>query len=421
MLPLELPTIQNWSCHNCGGCCRQHAIAITEEERQRIIAQNWSASDGIPAGQPLFASAGGLPWRRTHRLAHRADGACVFLDERGLCRIHARFGEAAKPLACRVYPYALHPAGKKIVVSLRYSCPSVVANRGRSLSEQKKDLREIERLIVPEGAERFPPPQISPGQRLDWPDTLRFVSQLDDMLSDTSAPVVVRLMAAMRTVELIGQSRFEKVRGERLDEFLELVAEAGAVETPHDPAAVAEPTPLARTQFRMLAAQYARKDTFAEAQLGWRHRWRLFRAALRFARGTGLVPPLQEGFVEVPFADLERPYGPLTPEIDELFTRYLRVKIQGLHFFGPAYYDVPLVEGFQSLALVYPVVLWMSRWLAAGAGRMQLTFDDVARALAVADHHHGYSPAFGGSGFRGRVRLLARTGEIARLAAWYSR
>ena len=83
-LPLELPTIQNWSCHNCGGCCRQHAIEITDEEQRRIAAQGWSDQDGIAKAQPIFARSGGTPWNKRVRLAHRPDGACVFLDERGL-------------------------------------------------------------------------------------------------------------------------------------------------------------------------------------------------------------------------------------------------------------------------------------------------------------------------------------------------
>jgi lysine-N-methylase len=97
------------------------------------------------------------------------------------------------------------------------------------------------------------------------------------------------------------------------------------------------------------------------------------------------------------------------------------VKIQGLSFCGAAYYNVPLVEGFQSLALVYPAVMWIARWLAAGHGRSELAFEDVADALAIADHHHGYSPAFGTWGFRKRVRTLAELNDIAALAAWYSR
>src|SRR5258708_3959486 len=146
--PLELPTIQNWSCHNCGGCCRPHPIEITPGGHPRIIEQNWAGEPGLAPQQPPFVGPGRFPRSQRYRLAHRPDGACIFLDERGLCRVHAKFGEQAKPLACRLYPYVFHPAGKKIVVSLRFSCPSVVGNRGRSLTDQKDDLKALERLVV---------------------------------------------------------------------------------------------------------------------------------------------------------------------------------------------------------------------------------------------------------------------------------
>ena len=97
------------------------------------------------------------------------------------------------------------------------------------------------------------------------------------------------------------------------------------------------------------------------------------------------------------------------------------VKVQGLHFCGRAYYDVPLVEGFQSLALIVPATLYLARWLAASDRRTTLTVEDVSRALATADHHHGYSPIFGQSGFRRRVRMLARMDAISKLCAWYAR
>jgi lysine-N-methylase len=345
----------------------------------------------------------------------------VFLDERGLCRIHAKFGEQAKPLACRIYPYAFHPAGKRITVSLRYSCPSVAGNRGRPLTEQRDDLKALERLVVPEGAEQIPPPEVSPGQRLDWNETLKIVDALEALIAGGGAGGVGRLLVALRFADLLGQSRFEKIRGPRLDEFLELITSAALAEAPQDTATVPEPGAMGRMQFRLLCAQYARRDTFGDMNAGWRNRWRLFRAAVRFTRGQGLIPPMQTGFVEVPFAALEHSYGPLPAESEELLVRYLRVKLQGLHFCGRAYYDVPLVEGFQSLALVVPVVLWLARWLAAGAGRKALEAEDIGRALNVADHHHGYSPAFGQGGFRGRVRLLARLDDISKLAAWYGR
>jgi lysine-N-methylase len=97
------------------------------------------------------------------------------------------------------------------------------------------------------------------------------------------------------------------------------------------------------------------------------------------------------------------------------------VKIQGIHFCGPAYYGVPFIEGFRSLALIYPATLWLARWLAASDRRTTLCDDDVARALAIADHHHGYSPIFGSLSFRSRVRTLQKLGDIEKLIYWYSR
>ncbi len=138
---VQLPLIQNWSCHSCGGCCRKHLIEITEEDRQKIVEQKWTAADGVDI-QPVVWHAG-PPWKKRYRLAHRADGSCVFLDDKGLCRIHAKFGEPAKPLACQVYPYALHPGGRKLALSLRFSCPSVVANKGRPVSLQVRELKRI--------------------------------------------------------------------------------------------------------------------------------------------------------------------------------------------------------------------------------------------------------------------------------------
>ena len=113
-------------------------IAITATEKARIEKQNWTPADGTPSDRPCIVSLGSAA-----RLNHQDDGACVFLDANGLCRIHARFGEDAKPLACRVYPYAIHPAGTSVTTSLRFSCPSVVQNAGLSVAQQRKAVEEI--------------------------------------------------------------------------------------------------------------------------------------------------------------------------------------------------------------------------------------------------------------------------------------
>ena len=420
-LPLQLPTIQNWSCHSCSRCCRQHAIEITEEEKQRIEGQKWTPADGVPAGRPLLVWFGGPRWRKRYRLGHQADGACVFLDDKGLCRIHAKFGEAAKPLSCRVYPFAFHPSGKRLTVSLRFSCPSVVANDGKPVASRRDELKEYQRALVPEGVEKIPAPAIAKQSELDWPDFLRFVDALDETLKPAGVSMAAKLMQSLFWLKLVSQARFDKVRGARLGEFLDLIRDEAGTQIPRVPDEMPEPGRTGRTQFRMLVAQYARKDTPVSMESGLAGRWKLFRAAVRFARGKGDVPPLQDVFKAVPFAAIEQPFGGVNAECEEIFTRYFRVKVQGLHFCGRAYYGLPLVEGFQSLALIYPSILWLARWLAAGEGRTTLSTDDVSRGMSIADHYHAYSPAFGRATFRRRVRILASLGDIERLGAWYSR
>lgn len=419
-LALELPTIQNWSCHNCSGCCRQHAIFITPEERARISAQNWTPADGVAAGQPLFEEEPSWPsLRRRTRLAHQPDGACVFLNEQGLCRIHAKFGEAAKPLACRIYPYAFHPCGERLTVSLRFSCPSVAANRGRSLLSQKRDLQELAQLVVPSTYRGAPPPPLTGRVTLDWPDTLRVNRALDESLAVEDIPVALKLLRTLSWVELLSQARFDKIQGKRLEELLALLREASLAEVTRLPDIPGPPSSVAQSQFRLLAGQYARQDTFASIDRSWRGRWRQLGHALQLARGRGNLPALHPDLKAIPCDQLEVPCGGLPAESEELLTRYFRVKIQGLHYCGAAYYGVPVVEGFWSLALVMPVVCWVARWRAASQDRDRLTAEDVVWALTIVDHQHGYSEAFGSWGFRRRVRNLAATGDLQKLIVWY--
>ena len=392
-------------------------IEITEDERQRVLGQKWTAKDGGADDQPVVVAHAGPPWKRRYRLAHRNDGACVFLNEDGLCRIHAKFGEAAKPLACRIYPYAFHPSGKRVTVSLRFSCPSVVANKGKAVAANRDELKQMARLLVPARAEEILPPRITSRESLEWSDTLRIVESLDHLIATGDGPFIERLMQCLTLVGLIEQSQFRLIRGQRLSEFLEIVSQAAADESVPKPE---KPASVALMQFRLLVAHYARKDTAADLSTGLAGRWRLLRAATRFASGSGIAIPLQDCFREVSFESIEHPFGGLPADADELLTRYLRVKLQGLHFCGPACYDLAVVEGFYTLALIVPAICWIARWLAASDGRHELSVDDSARAISIADHHHGYSAVFGSRGFRRRVRMLRTTADLHRLVLWYA-
>ncbi len=79
---------------------------------------------------------------------------------------------------------------------------------------------------------------------------------------------------------------------------------------------------------------------------------------------------------------------------------------------------MPLAEGLASLLLATAGACWLARWRAASQGRSAWTEEDLAFALAVVDHQHGFSPALGHKPARSRVRLLWSTGQTAPLLAW---
>ncbi len=417
---LELPVIQKWNCHNCSDCCSYHAIEVTDQERERIIKQNWTQSDGIPEGASLFTKTSGLLGKKTYRLSHQENGACLFLDEEGLCRIHAKFGEHNKPLACRIYPYAFHPKNKKIVTSLRFSCPSVVKNLGQPLNEQKKEITKIAKLVVPESRKESPPPALSQSENIKWDDFLLFTESLDQILREKETSFIIKLLRCLLFVKFTEQTALGQTTGKQLKEFLEIITKAAISEIQSIPEETEEVSSINMTQFRLLVAQYARKDTDITLRGGWKSRLTLLNSALKFAKGKGNIPPLQDCFHSIPFEQIESSFGSLPEGVNELFTRLFRVKIQGMHFCGPAYYDVPFVEGFYSLAALYPATLWLARWLAKSDQRDSLELEDIQYALTIADHHHGYSPIFGTAGFRRRIKTLVKNDDLKNLCLKYS-
>jgi len=431
---LLLPVFQNWACHNCGGCCREHVIGITAEEKQQIEAQGWSAADGVPDDSPLFVPLG-TGWR----INHQADGACVFLAPNGLCRIHSKFGESAKPLACRLYPYAIHPAGHIVTASLRFSCPSVVQNLGPAVSSVRSTVEALAREVVPASYRNTPAPDLRSGLPFDWPRMTRLLAWIERGLSDSSIAFPLRLQRVLLWTSLLGRAESEALSDEHFGDLVKLLYEAASRALPDAAATAAAPNGLAKMMFRQFLAQLLRHDTAASLARSFRVRLRLLVEGLRFTSGRGSIPRLPDpnsvrvAFVErpgvsrpavvprIPFSAAEAPLASWEAEWDELFTRYFHVKLQGMHFCGAAFYGYPVLSGFYSLALMLPATLWTARVRAASEQRTHLLRRDLEAALATIDHNFGYSEVFSLPSSRKRIDQLAAMDQLGRIVAWYSR
>src|SRR5204863_3478890 len=116
----------------------------------------------------------------------------------------------------------------------------------------------------------------------------------------------------------------------------------------------------------------------------------LLRAALAFARGAGPVPRMHRRMPEVTFEQVEQPTGPLPAEAEDVLERYYVAKVASFQFFGMTNFWLSLWDGLASLALTYPMILWLGRAHAELPRR-----DAIVRALTLIDDHFGYNPLLG--------------------------
>jgi lysine-N-methylase len=420
-LPIRhLPVFQNWDCHVCGNCCKEYIVTITPEERARIESQSWEG-DEVVGGRPLFRKAGPY-WSRRDQLNYRPDGSCVFLGPTGRCRIHERFGYEAKPLPCRLFPFVLVPVGDHWRVSLRFACPSTAANKGRNIPQHVDALRAFANEIAArEGLGRSPgtkqrPPLLQRGQRVSWPDLLKFVQTLVQIMREPEDRVERRLRKIVALADVCRQARFDQVTGSRLGEFLHMVRISLEEEVPVDPTTVRPPSWIGQLLFRQAAALFSRKDRGPDKGAAQRNRLTLMLAAWRFARGDGPVPRLHAKMADTTFAEIELASADLTPEAEKILERYYVIKLESLQFCGAAQFGMPFWEGLEMLCLTFPILLWTVR-----AMRDLPREEAVCLALTIVDDHFGYNRVLKSQRQRIGFKLLARTGELSRLIAWYGR
>ena len=296
-LPVRsLTVLQNWDCAGCSACCRQYHVPVTAEERARIDALNWGAESDF-AGLPFFVRAG--RFSSEYQLNHKPDGSCVFLGPDNRCRIHAKHGAAAKPLACRIYPYSLIPAGDHWKLGLRFACPSAAENRGQPLSDHLSEAREYAAILEAQaGPEALstPPVPLQKSQAVSWNDLARIITALSKLLAKADDTPerrwrrVLFVVSMLRKAKFDGRGQAEKaITGGRLSELLHILSEASCDEVPVSPNDVPVPGWVGRMVFRPLVALYARKDSGVErGQAQGTMFGRLF-SAMQFARGQGQI------------------------------------------------------------------------------------------------------------------------------------
>jgi lysine-N-methylase len=415
-LPIRhLPVLQNWDCHSCSDCCRIEA-AVGDEEKRRIEKLELAGDPEIAPG-PWFERKG---WRWSGRwvLRHRPDGSCVFLTASNRCRLQERFGADAKPFACRLFPFVLIPAGNQWRVGMRFSCPSAAENKGRRLSEREGELANLAQLLEQHlgrlGDSALPPP-LQAGQQVPWPDVLRIVQVLVEIVQDRSMRLERRLRQCLALARLCRQARLENLNGGKLGEFLSVVRMSLDGEVPQRAADLPPPGWIGRVLFRTLLAIFARRDLGLHRGTATRSRLGRLWSGWRFVRGRGRVPHVNSFLPATTFEKVDSRTAP-PAELDETLERYYVVKLNSLQFCGPPNFELPFWTGLESLVLTLPMILWLAR-----AFSQLPPMAALHKAMLLVDDHFGGNPVLGFGVVRFFLKTLAERGELEKLVAWYSR
>ncbi len=413
---IHLPIFQHFDCHSCGYCCRNLVVNVSDAERQKILNAGWAAR---MTDLPLFVRYR-FRGRRLHRLNQRPDGRCVFLGENERCRLHAETGIGTKPLACRLYPFVPTPGADSVRIDVRADCPSVAADKGRSIGIHHADIRA---LVTEVGvAPMASPPLWRSARPLTAAEFSAVANGFDSILRRGSLPVRTRLHAGSRLLSLLCSVRAAKVRDQRFIELMQVLSEAAVEETREGSSSPPAVSPRVHRLFRQWLFLHAVTDDPRQLDEGFlkrmRRSWVRYAQARRFARGSGPAPMLRADWPVTDFESIAR-VAPAPDAALEPLCRSLRVKLDAHAFAGPGYYGCDVITGLTALWLLPSVVGWLGRLSAVAAGRSALSAEDVLAGLRSAHHTFGVSPVFARISERLRLRALAQEGVAFGLLAAY--
>jgi lysine-N-methylase len=417
---MELPVIriageERWDCQACGVCCRGAIVLLNDTDLERIREQKWE-EDPIQAGKAYLARDS----RATsgYRLAQRADGCCVFLTDGGRSRVHEKFGFENKPHMCQMFPLQLIPREQHAILTLRRACPSAAADEGRTLEEH---LPEVQRLV--KAGELTVP--VAERQSLNtpaWRQANRVMAAAARIFGDERFPPVRRVVHALLFARLLEKAKLHKLDETKTNELIHML-EAGVVgEATPLFADRKPPSSIGGLLFRLTVAEYIRLHPDYRPPAGIFARYHLFHSIARMLRGKGPTPPLHPTFPQTTFAVLDEPLQSsqpalLRPELQRPIERYLALSAASYQYAFAARSSWTVLQSIRSLAMSFPVALYLVRWATAGR---EPTLHDVARVVATIDRGQGYS-SLSGARYRSVLTLLEMQEDLEKLAVWYAR
>ncbi len=121
--PVSLHMLSH-QCVGCGRSCQGHVVGPLSEA---YVEKLQGLHDELVKDFPELEGLSPIRVEK-HKstevtaLAVREDGTCIYLGDDKLCRIHKKFGSAAKPMVCRLYPLNLVQTEDQVRIGTPLRC-----------------------------------------------------------------------------------------------------------------------------------------------------------------------------------------------------------------------------------------------------------------------------------------------------------
>ena len=369
---------QTLGCIGCGKCCGAWAVPVSEEERRKIMALPLVGLP-LPVEQCFERRRGAWYLKKKNR-------HCIFLDEEKKCRIHTQFGLEAKPLTCRLYPLDVWSwSDGSVSASLRCDCPAAAAGTGEELRRFKARILQFAEELKkrrPSPADAEYSPVIAP-----LVERLREIAAAyEKILTEESVPMKIRFFAAVCLIHF----HMDKKNSDDILEAEEFGKDAFAFfkrSVPNLEHCLKElPMTLRRdvqVAFRCLLWGFLRADE----SVSLRSRIVSTVASLRFLLGGGSLKH-SSARLNITGNRLFRAMRSCKPAPDAFqpYLRFLRGRLESLHFCGTPVHGLSFEEGMLYLAVSYPVIYALASVHALERGSCRFEEKDVIRSLVLLDH-----------------------------------
>lgn len=370
---------ENFSCQCCAKCCHHWHVAFQPGEIETIEALDWPDEHADLRGIAFTQDIKGDKY-----LKHAADDACVFLNrETGLCRIHDVFGEDAKPLGCRVFPFHItSPFPGQIHVTGRCDCPTIRQNEGKPHAEHRNDILRYAKSVK---LRPFSDRVMAGLARPDIERITRFIAEtIEDMkLNDERALFMHFFLNYLEANE-------KAPRTKMLNDVVPAMREL--IDNTLDTFDEEPPTSAAQVAFRGLLATYLRRDE--DVVDGRAGRLQRTAAIYRTVRGKGNFRELGVNHKRGNLKDAKlfrQPFDVADEHATDLLWRVVCGKLRALQFMGDANLGADIFSGLRSLSLFYPLVIAVAKYSQAAEDKPAIDADDIDYAVEAIEHSFGRS------------------------------